>query len=392
MIKEEKWTWWIAAAGLLLGLFGVADYLRYGHEHAGYGSYIPWGLSVACYVYFIGLSAGAFLLSTFVYVFGLKKLEPVGKLSLLVALACLLASMFSIWGDLGHPERAWRLILKTNFTSIMGWMAWFYSTYFLLLIAELWLAIRDERRRFDLIFGIPTGRIIRILGTLGIPLAIAFPGGVGALFGVVGARPYWHTGLLPILFLVSALLSGAALLTFITVLFGRSWAIPNYDELVLFLGRFVKWLLAIDIILEWSEYSITWYAAVPAHVDSLKLILFGPYWWVFWMVHLGAGILIPILLFVSAGKSTRAIGIASFLIAATFLSVRLNIVIPGLAVPELEGLAEAFVHPRLSFHYFPTLTEWLVEIAITSFAVLIFLIAYRILPIVRWKEAKVSGA
>jgi molybdopterin-containing oxidoreductase family membrane subunit len=390
-VNAEKWSWVISILGFVIGLFGVVDYLIYGHVHTAYGSYIPWGLWVASYVYFIGLSAGAFLLSTLAYVFGLKKFEPIGKLSLLAALACLLASMLSIWGDLGHPERAWRLILRTNFFSAMGWMAWFYSSYFLVLVLELWLAIRLEKRPNDFLLGFSLPKLLRFFGILGIPLAIAFHGGVGALFGVVGARPYWHTGLLPILFLVGALLSGGALLTLITVLFGRSWAIPNYDELVLLLGRFVRWLLAMDILLEWSEYSITWYAAIPAHVESLKLILFGPYWWVFWIVHLVFGIMIPLFIFVFWGQSPKAIGSAAFLIAATFLSVRLNIVIPGLAVPELKGLEQAYIHPRLSFQYFPTWTEWLVELAITCLAVVIFLAAYRILPIVRWKGAKLHG-
>ena len=56
-----------------------------GHEMANYGSYVPWGLWVAMYIYFVGLSAGAFLLSSLIFVFGLKRLEPIGKLALFTA-------------------------------------------------------------------------------------------------------------------------------------------------------------------------------------------------------------------------------------------------------------------------------------------------------------------
>jgi molybdopterin-containing oxidoreductase family membrane subunit len=47
---------------LLAGIAGVVLRLATGHELAGYGSYIPWGLWVALYAWFVGLSAGAFML------------------------------------------------------------------------------------------------------------------------------------------------------------------------------------------------------------------------------------------------------------------------------------------------------------------------------------------
>src|SRR3970282_1278391 len=75
---------WAVALGL--GLVGVFWRLTSGPEQAGYRSDIPWGLWVAAYVYFIGLSAGAFLISALVYVAGVKQLERIGKLALFTAL------------------------------------------------------------------------------------------------------------------------------------------------------------------------------------------------------------------------------------------------------------------------------------------------------------------
>jgi molybdopterin-containing oxidoreductase family membrane subunit len=50
-------------------------------------------------------------------------------------------------------------------------------------------------------------------------------------------------------------------------------------------------------------------------------------------------------------------------------------------VSEFENLAAAFTGPGLSFDYFPTLTEWLLQIWIISVGVLAFLIGYHLLPI-----------
>lgn len=400
-------AWVIAIASFAIGLIGLFQRLALGHEGANYGSYVPWGLWVAAYIYFIGLSAGAFLLSTLVYVFRVERLEKIGKLALFTALVTLVAAMFSIWLDLGHPERAWRLILRTNFGSIMGWMIWFYSAYFVLLVVELWFAMRLDLVacagepglkgglcRF-LTFGrrdlAPTAlqrdrSILRVLGTIGVPLAVAFHGGVGALFGVVGARPYWHGGLTPITFLIGALTSGGALLAFVTVIWGPDRRSEEHRRLVVFLGQIVLGLLAFDLLLEWAEYSIGLYSAVPAEAASLRLVLFGQYWWVFWGVHLGLGSLVPLLLLLFQGRSPVAVATAGALIAISFLSVRLNIVIPGLAVEELEGLRTAFSGPGLTFEYFPSLMEWLFFIWTVSLAGLLFLIGYSLLPIVRPTE------
>jgi molybdopterin-containing oxidoreductase family membrane subunit len=403
----QKAAWVVALIAFALGLVGLYQRLTIGHAGADYGSYVPWGLWVAAYIYFIGLSAGAFLLSALVYVFHIRLLKPVGKLALFTALVTLVAAMFSIWLDLGHPDRAWRLMLRTNFFSMMGWMAWLYTAYFMLLVVELWFAMRADLVSAAQGMGIQgwlcrflsfgqtdlsegalkrDANLLRILGSVGVPLAIAFHGGVGALFGVVGARPYWNSAITPIAFIVGALASGGALITFVTTIWGPGRDSESHRKLVALLGQIVLGLLLFDLLLEWAEYSTTLYAAIPAHTASLEMILYGSYWWVFWVVHLLIGSLVPILLLVFARSNVTAVAIASALIAITFLSVRLNIVIPALAIEELEGLKSAFTGPGLRFEYFPTLMEWLFFLWTVAVAGLLFLIGHSVLPIVRTKE------
>ena len=77
--------------------------------------------------------------------------------------------------------------------------------------------------------------VLRVLGGIGIPLAIALSGGGGALFGVVGARPVWNSGLTPILFLAGGLVSGGALLTFIAAIWGSDQGGESHRKVVTFL-------------------------------------------------------------------------------------------------------------------------------------------------------------
>ncbi len=71
-------------------------------------SVLPWGLWVSLYIYFIGLSAGSFLLSTLVYVFGMARYEKVGRMALYSVLLVLYVGVIFILIDLGRMERAAR--------------------------------------------------------------------------------------------------------------------------------------------------------------------------------------------------------------------------------------------------------------------------------------------
>jgi molybdopterin-containing oxidoreductase family membrane subunit len=205
-----------------------------------------------------------------------------------------------------------------------------------------------------------------------LPFAILFGGAEGSLFGVVGARALWESGLTPILFLVEGAFSGVALVLFLSVLFGEREPQP-------FLRNLTIALLATVLALEISEYFTAFYANIPAKTASLQIILFGEYWWVFWIAHLGLGLFLPLILLAAASKNQTALAVSGALAALMAITTKLNLVIPALTVPEFEGLRTAYVGPGLSLNYFPTTTEWLVAIWAVSLAGLIFLAGYRLL-------------
>ncbi len=138
--------------------------------------------------------------------------------------------------------------------------------------------------------------------------------------------------------------------------------------------------------MEWAEFSINLYAGIPAYAEAFRLVLFGQYWWVFWIIHLGLGALLPGLMLVLRGRNIVWTGTAAFLVATTFISVRLNIILPGVILPQLEELERAYVDPRLSLTYFPSMTEWLVGLFVVAFGVGLFYAGYKLLPIAHAKE------
>ncbi|RME21896.1 MAG: hypothetical protein D6798_17120 [Deltaproteobacteria bacterium] len=383
--------WLVLAA---VGVVGVYQRLTTGHELAAYGSYIPWGLWVASYIYFIGLSAGAFLLSAVVYIGQVKQLKPLGPLALFTALCTLVMALLSIWFDLGHMFRAWEVILRPNFRSMMAWMVWLYSAYFLLLTVETVLALVEPTRPWLDRPGV-RGAVARALGGIsvdtartwvrrlalvGVPLAIAFHGGVGALFGTVGAQPFWHSGLVPILFLTGALVSGAALLL---AVYWLVWPVRDdaFRATTRLLGTILLGLLCFDIILEWAEFSIPLWNSNSHEVEVFHAVTSGPYWWNFWIIHLLLGTIIPLILLVTRRTRPGALALAGLLIAVTFLSVRLNIVIPPLTFPQIEGLQEAYLSPHLEFSYLPSAFEWMVVAFVVATGSALFAIGTAVLPL-----------
>ena len=369
-----KRLFWIAAGiGFVIGLYGLYDRLASGHLHTDYGSYVPWGLWVAAYTMLVGASAGSFVIATVIHIFQRKDWYAIGRTALIVSLAAFTGGMISVWLDLGHPERLLNFYFSPNLTSIMGLMSWFYLLYGILLVVMIWQSWTNQE-----------SKLLRNLSFLAIPFAIAFAGAEGALFGVVGARPLWESDLTPILFLVEGAMTGTAAVALGAFILGQ------LDEAKgLFLGRILLGLILTVLLLEWADYSTVLYSGVPAKSDAVGTVLFGPFWWVFWLIHLLAGMLIPLLLVAFRPNNHLLLALGAALNLGTAVATKLNLIIPALTQSELEGLENAFTGgPGLTFSYFPTIPEWALFIWIGSLAVLLFLGGSVLVPRFLQKEAK----
>jgi molybdopterin-containing oxidoreductase family membrane subunit len=390
---------WVAV--FAAGLVGLGLRLTTGHELANYTSSIPWGLWIAAYVYFMGLSIGLFIITATAHIFGIKSLLPFVKMGLLASLASLAAGLLTIWLDLGHMDRFYTVYTRGSAESMMAWLVWLYTLYGGLVVAVTWFVLRadmaDAANRDDL-----RGRLARVLTLgrrdtsdasresdrraarvlfmVGIPLAVATAGGSGALFGVVGARHYWNAPLMPVLFIVSALTSGSALLAFLIAAVARGDK-GNKEEALALLGRVLMGLVVVYALLLWAEFSVTLYADIPASSEAAYQVLGGPYPWVFWVFQVALGTLIPLAILIAKPRSIMWIGVAGLLVAVSFLATRLNIVIPGFVEPQIEGLDTAYTDERLKYEYFPSLMEWLVLMFTASVAVGIFALGIRTLPV-----------
>jgi len=373
----ERLLWGLGVLGLLIGGYGLYLHFTEGLRVTALGSFVPWGLGVAMYVYFVWLEVGTVLLFTvLVYVLKWNTLLPgMARMVYLAALAFLTMALIMIGMDLGHPFRFWHVLAYPQWNSLITWMFWLHVVYMALLLIKLFLEWRPVPARW--------AWLGTWLSYLGLPLGIALIVVVGGVFGVVIGRPAWQGSALPIYFLLSAMVAGAGLLTFEFVWFWPQRQGTDYVTTARRLGNLLLGLLIVALISTILIGTTILYPGVPAQATALQLTLFGPYWWVFWIFFGVFGVLVPIIALITQSQNARRIGLAAGLVVLTFIAVPLNIVIPPQLVIEVveKGLVTAYTGPGLLPTYFPTWSEWLLALFALSLGFLIFMFGYHILQL-----------
>jgi molybdopterin-containing oxidoreductase family membrane subunit len=377
---------------IIAGFYAIYVRATEGLSVTALTSLVVWGAWVSWYIFFIGVSAGAFLLSSLVYVFNMKKYEPMGRDALLIAAISMILALLFVWIDIARLERGLFVIMYRNFTSILSWEIHFYLIYVILLIVELYFAMRVDlvkMSKSSKIYRLLSlgsrdtseksisrdKRTLRVLGAIAIPIALAVHGGTGALFSGVKARIYWFSPLVPVIFIVSALVSGTALLIFFKYMRDKTSGREIDKELYLSLGKLLLFFLFVDMFFLFWEYFSGFYGLIPDHLAILNIIMTGNYSWVFWIVQIGLGVALPIILIAYSSKTKSVLGIiiGSIFVTLGIAALRHNLVIPALAIPVIEGMPTQAI-------YFPTLIEWMSSFGLIALGLLLYSIGTRVLP------------
>jgi molybdopterin-containing oxidoreductase family membrane subunit len=392
---------WYAFIAVLLAGGGYATYLRItqGMASTNLTSIVPWGAWVAFYIYFVGLSAGAFLVSTMANVFEIEGMHRVDRDALFAAIISMVVALLFVWIDLGRMDRMYFPFIWRQLTSALSWEVHAYVAYIGILVTELYFSMRidlarvassvsglraklyallalgrtdtsDESRAFD-------QRWLKRAGMVGIPLAIfTVHGGTGVLFAVAKARPYWNSGLFPVIFIISALLSGTALVMLLYVLRTRLFDGETVDrDLLDRLAQLLVGFIVIDAALTAIEALIAVTSLHPHEVETWQLVLFGPMSWSFWWFMVGASWVFPMVLLTRRKwrRSPTAMVLAGLSVVVGVIAVRFNIVVPAQILPVMEGLPHG--------EYFPSLVEWGASVGIVAVGLLLYTIGAELLPL-----------
>jgi Ni/Fe-hydrogenase subunit HybB-like protein len=324
------------------------------------GPHPLWGFLIVLYPYITGLVAGAFIMASLVRVFNVKALEPVYRLALLTALSFMLCATLPLLFHLGHPERCYEIMMTPHLTSPMAIFGFVYAWYLMaVLLLELWFDYRQDLvewskttpgwkgivyRAFTVGVTDESAEAVKldmklgwIISIAGIPSAFLLHGYVGFIFGSIKANPWWGNVLMPIIFILSAIVSGIALCVFnymvLTWIRRHTVDMRCLDTMAMFLF----YALVVDATVE----ALDWIHRTYAAEEGFKVMQIMSREHLFYTLNIGQamiGTLLPLLMLGSLQVlrkrvpeliRRRMIFCCSFMILIGVLAMRWNVVIGG---------------------------------------------------------------
>ncbi len=323
-----------------------------------------WSILIVIYPYITGLIAGAFVVSGLSHVFKIKEFKPIANFALIAAFSFGLFAAVPLLFHLGQPQRAFEIYFTPHLTSAMSIFGYIYSSYLILLMLEIWLIYRPHFiQRFNatsgpqrkiwyiLTLGVTAyhkdsakidQKLILFLAGIGIPWAFVLHGYVGFVFGSVKAIAWWASPLQPVIFLLSAIVSGMAMLMVMYV-FVKWWSKAPYDYPMI--RKFIAFLWGIFIlafVLEILEVLFARYES-GHHWAIIEPLLNGPLFGSYVITQVLVLSLIPVFLLgyavlssISDKKMLYLASLGSFMLVLQVLFMRFNVVVGGQLISKSE--------------------------------------------------------
>jgi molybdopterin-containing oxidoreductase family membrane subunit len=344
---------YVLSSGALLGVVGWAIYayvqqLSVGLEVTGMNSPAYWGFYIVNFVFFIGLSAGGIIIASLVHAFGIERFRSVARIAELMSISCLILAMIFITLDIGRPDRLYHLLLYPRFESPLIWDVIVIALYLMVGMVYGYFGTRADLvrcmalvpRRKWLLKVLALGytdisecalvrdrKLLRGLAFGGLPLAVALHSVTAWILGLVKAHPGWHSALLAPLFVVSATVSGLALLIVSVVFIKRFLKVEIPADAIELLGKLLLFAIPILGYFLFAELLTSTYSKEPAGVHFFHEMMFGQFAPLFWG-NLILGLVYPlIILSVPSRKLISAIALPAAAVVA-FLAVRFEVSIP----------------------------------------------------------------
>ncbi len=330
---------------------------------------IPWGILISTYVFFVVTSTGLCLVSSIGHVFGFQDFMPIAKRSVFLSIATILSGFFVIAFEIKIP---WRMaiynVISPNLTSNIWWMGTLYGIYLAFMFAEfIFLNLNKHKPAV-------------FCGFSGSIAGITAHSNLGAVFGLLMGREFWHGPFMPIYFITSAMMTGCAVIIFFHYLAFK----VNHEEMDTAMKRNLEvtanlgvlLILVITFFTVWK--TLGGIAGQPAgKYESIMALLKGPYAINFWVFEIGIGMLIPLALYYfSKGKNLWWMFIGSASMILGIFIMRYDLVIVGQIVPVFHELGVNEYKHLLS--YTPSLYEVIITVSGFALTGFLFLIGEKI--------------
>jgi formate-dependent nitrite reductase membrane component NrfD len=190
--------------------------------------------------------------------------------------------------------------------SLGAWLLLFFSIF---SFAHLYLWLPEKYDYLKIIPLVKSNRFLSrfngdnltkvrgLVAGFGIPISIGVGIYTGVLLGALTARPFWNNPMLPMLFLISAMMTGSAAICFVGCFVkgfrGMSRENINTNK---FMIHSIDFTLMVFSIIAVFLFILGLYVSPRSSVAAVHLIMGGEFTLHFWIVVVGIGILLPLAL------------------------------------------------------------------------------------------------
>jgi Ni/Fe-hydrogenase subunit HybB-like protein len=363
----------------------------------------PWGFWISFDVLTgIALAAGGFTLTAAIYVWGNEKYHPLARPAILTAFLGYVIFVIALVIDLGRGIVMWHMFLPSMWQhhSPMFEVGWCVATYLTILVFEFLPSLLEGIKAKNLLIlwekitpivvivlltlftfamthslvwtvivliltagfevlqaaGIvPKSRPVPVLLIMaGVCLSCLHQSSLGTLFLSTHHKlhPLWKTDFLPLMFLMTAIMVGPAMVIFEGIVSAKIFKRKPETELLGGLAKVLPVLIIIYLIMRLGTIVIAGKLAAVFAMDTQSLMF---------LVELAVGSIIPLALFLSKGtyRSETSLFWASLCVVLGIFLNRLNVSLVGL-------------DPHSWQTYVPAVQEILISLGVISLGLLIF--------------------
>lgn len=320
----------------------------------------PWGLWLGFDVVTgVALAGGAYVITFVVYVMKVEKYYPIVRVTVLNGLLAYVFYGGALLFELGRPWNAANPFIGNSFgfSSVLFLICWHFMIYMVAAFVEFspviaeWLHWEKTRKFLK---SLTLGAVI-----LGVTLSLLHQSGLGAFFLMAKPKlhPLWWSEFMPILFFVSSIYAGLAMIIFEGTISHRVFRDlisdehqHSFEDIMLGLAKGAAVVMFVYYVFK---------ALVFIHGKQWDLLNDG--WGYWYLVEVIGFVLIPAFMFASGFKnrSLNTIRIAAVLALLGIILNRLNVSIICFKWYE-------------SVHYYPSWQEIVVTLMVIFAEIWVF--------------------
>lgn len=324
----------------------------------------PWGIWIA-YDVVVGsaFACGGYSMALLVYIFNKGQYHPLVRPALLASLFGYTLAGVSVIFDLGRWWNFWHIFWPgyAQVNSVMFEVAVCISAYIVVMwiefspaFLEKW-GMKDVKRKLN--------KLLFFFIALGVLLPSMHQSSLGSLLVIFGQQihPLWQSGmLLPVIYLMTAIMLGFAVVIFEATLSSTGFKRQLETPVLTPLAKIMYWLLAAYVALR----------VLDLVFRGVLGTAFAATWQAFWFWIEMACFVVPLVTLASenARRSAGKLFLGAVLLMLGGMLLRIN----GFLVGYMTGEG---------WHYFPSLAELMVTVGIIAFEILAYIYIVRNYPV-----------